>query len=307
MLPLLGRALDRFVSRGEGLDHRGDPFAPPLPAGEVEALLRAVRDAPPATPPPFEGPVAAPGGAAFAGVRRFGDGPRWVLLAPHYGSLAHPTRLGVTQALVSALRREGFSVAIPEGPYHGTRATPGRPSGWGFVRADLAMTARAFLASAGETMALARRLREMDGASVLVGVGVSLGGNTIGLAAALGAPFDAVGLLAAVDNPASFYATGQNREARRRTLAAAGYDNARVAEAFRPITPSERPAPLPAHRLVHAIPPEDAVVPAAAQEAWRRAWNGTPLPLGGHGHATALASPFVARALARRLAIAASR
>lgn len=306
MLPALGRAVDRFLSRGEGLDERGDPYGPPLAPEETRRLLRVVQDAPSAGEPPFPTPLAPPAGGHLVGVRRFGEGARWALVAPHYGSLAHPTRLGVTAGLVRALQRRGFAVAVVEGPYHGTRALPGLPSGWGFVRADLGMTMRAFLSSAADVASLARRLREREGARTLVGVGVSLGGAAVGLAAANGARFDALGLLAAVDNPASFYATGQNREARRRTLAAAGYDPARVEDAFRPIAPSSFPAPLPAPRTTFAIPPHDGVVPAPTQEAWRRAWGGTHQRLSGHGHATALASPGVARRLAEALAATAA-
>jgi hypothetical protein len=117
----------------------------------------------------------------------------------------------------------------------------------------------------------------------------------------LGAPFEGLALLAAVDNPASFYATGENRAARRVTLAAEGYDAARIAEAFAPLAPSSHRAPLPADRLSFAIPRHDGVVPADAQEAWHRAWGGSRVDTSWHGHGTAIASPAIAAGLARKL------
>lgn len=294
MLASVARAVDRLVSRGRGLDASGDPFAPPLPAGEVARLLDVVRRAPAAPSTCFPSPLPPPGGDPVVEVRLVGKGPRWALLAPHYGSLSHPKRLGVTSGLVRALRHAGWSVALVALPYHASRRVPGRPSGWGFVRADLAATQRAVLSSAAEVVAVARRLCDVEGAERLAGVGASLGGAGVGLAAAHGAPFDALAFLAAVDNPAAFYATGANRAARRATLAAAGYGAAETVAAFASVAPSAYAAPSVSPR-VFAIPPEDGVVPAAAQVAWCDAWKGTRLDLRGHGHATALASARVAR------------
>lgn len=301
MLRTIGRAVDWTLSRGPGLDAAADPFGAPLAPQEAEALLAAIRRAPPA-PTPFVSPLPPPGGSANVEVRLVGEGPRWALVAPHYGSLVHPRRLGVTGALVRALRGEGYAVALIALPYHASRAVEGHESGWGFVRADLAATARAVASSAAETMALARRLRETHGAERLVGIGVSLGGVAVGLSAACGAPFDAAGFLAAVDNPASFYATGQNRAARRATLAAHGFGARETAAAFAPVAPSTHAPPLPSARLVFAIPSEDAIVPPATQEAWRGAWRGRALALRGHGHGTAIASPAVAARLVAALA-----
>jgi len=228
-----------------------------------------------------------------------GEGARWALVAPHYGSLERGRGLGVTGTLVAALRAEGFAVALLELPYHGSRAEAGRPSGWGFVRADLGATQRAFLDAARDAMMLSRALRQ-DGATRVVGVGISLGACGLGLAAALGAPLDAAAFVAGVDNAASFYGTGANRAARRATLLAHGYDLARVEAAFAPTSPSS--FARPAARCAFVIPPHDGVVPAAWQERWRLAWEGALLPSGGHGHGTALASRGVARAVARWLA-----
>lgn len=171
-----------------------------------------------------------------------------------------------------------------------------RPSGWGFVRADLGHTARAVAAAAAEAMALARWLREVHGATRVVGLGMSLGGAAIGLAAARGAPFDRLAFLAAVDNCASFYATGENREARRRTLRAAGYGPPEIEAAFRAMAPSTYAAP--AARVLFAIPPEDLVVPAPTQRAWCAAWKGESMELGWRGHAVGLVDPWVARRIA---------
>lgn len=145
-----------------------------------------------------------------------------------------------------------------------------------------------------------RRLREVEGASWVGGVGVSLGGVAVGLSAAMGARFDSLAFLAAVDNPVSFYGTGENREARRRTLAKAGVGLPQVAEAFRPLAPSTHPAP--AARRMWVVPGQDLVVPAAAQKAWHAAWGGNMDLLRYHGHGTALSSPLVAARLASWLA-----
>ena len=295
MLRFVGRAVDRLLSRGEGLDATGDPFGAPLAPDEVSSLLRRARETRAADTLPFQSPLPPPGGSATVEVRIVGASSRWALVAPHYGSLAHPSRLGVTGGLVGALRRRGYAVALLALPYHAGRALPGHESGYGFVRADLGATQRAILAATAETMALARHLREARGARRLLGIGVSLGGAGLGLAAALDAPFDALGFLAAVDSPASFYATGQNREARRRTLSAQGFGPREIEAAFAPTAPSSFPAPRAP--CVFAIPPEDGVVPAPAQERWREAWQGRALLLRGHGHGTALASPRVARRL----------
>lgn len=280
MLPFLGRAVDRLLSRGEGLDAAGDPFGPPLTEHAIRARLDGLRAAHPAEP---------------QGTRRVGEGARWAIVAPHYGSLERGRGLGVTGTLVAALRAEGFAVALLELPYHGSRALPGQPSGWGFVRADLGVTQTSFLDAADDAMRLARLLRA-EGAQEIVGAGVSLGGCGLGLAAAHGAPLDALAFVAAVDNAASFYGTGRNRAARRRTLAAHGYDLARIEAVFAPVAPSSYPRP--AARAAWAIPPHDGVVPAAWQERWRLAWEGALLPASGHGHGTALASRGVARRVA---------
>lgn len=275
----VARVLDGLVSRGEGLDAQGDPFGPPLADEAVAAALARIRD-----------------GRAEPHVHLApGPGTRWVVVGHHYG--AERTVLAVHRR---AWRQHGWGVATLWLPYHGPRTLDGRPQGWGFVRADLASTATAVADGAEETVALARRLRA-EGATEVVGLGLSLGGAVIGLAAACGARFDALGFVAAVDGCGSFYRTGANREARRRTLLAEGYDTARVDAAFRPLAPSSFPPPLPPEQILFAIPPEDLVVPPETQEAWRGTWGGRALPMRGHGHVTALASPRVASRVAAAL------
>lgn len=296
----LGRAVDRLVSRGEGLDASGDPFGPPLAPQEAAGLLDAVRDARfrDGLRPPIELPE---GGAEIDLVLRPPRrGAAWAVVAPPYGAYARPGRFGLYEVHARALAAQGFGVAGLVLPFHGARGLPGRPSGWGFVRADLGHTARAVAAGAAEATALARWLREAHGATRVVGIGLSLGGAAVGLAAALGAPFDRLAFLAAVDSCASFYATGENRAARRRTLAAAGFGQPEVEAAFRAMAPSSHPAP--AAPALFAIPPEDLVVPAPTQRAWCAAWRGEPRDLGWRGHAVALVDPSVARGLARWLA-----
>jgi hypothetical protein len=292
--------VDRLVSRGEGLDATGDPFGPPLAAEESARLLEAIRTA------RFDGAMRAPlpvphGGEAMdLLLRPPREGDSWAVLAPPYGAFSRSRRLGVYGAHGVALARRGFGIAAFGLPFHGARAMTGRPSGWGFVRADLGHTARAVAASAAEAMALARWLRDERGATRVVGLGMSLGGAAVGLAAASGAPFDRLAFLAAVDSCASFYETGANREARRRTLRAAGYGPREVEAAFQPMAPSRFPAP--AAPALWAIPPEDLVVPASTQRAWCEAWRGEALELGWRGHAIALGDPIVADKLAAWLA-----
>jgi hypothetical protein len=270
-------------------------------ARRLLGIARAARFA--EAEPPFLSPLTPPGGEASVPVllEPPAQGSAWAVLAPPYGAFARPGQLGLYATHARALRRQGFGVAALPLPYHGARVMPGLPSGWGFVRADLGSTSRSLASAAAEAAALARHLKEVRGASRVVGMGLSLGGAAVGLAAALGAPYDALALLAAVDNPASFYATGRNREARRRTLAAAGFDNGRVAQAFLPFSPSTHPAPLPPERLHFGIPPHDLIVPPSWQESWRRSWTGTLHRLSGQGHGTALASPGVAHRMARAL------
>lgn len=296
----IGRALDRLVSRGEGLDANGDPFGPPLPDEEIARLLEVVRRA------RFDAGLRAPVALPDAGeeidvvLRPPRRGRSWAVVAPPYGAFSRPGRLGVYAAHAIALARAGFGLVAFSLPYHGARAMPTRPSGWGFVRADLGHTARAVAASAAEAAALARWLRETRDAQRVVGLGMSLGGAAVGLAAAMGAPFDRLAFLAAVDSCASFYETGQNREARRRTLRAAGFGPREVEAAFRAVAPSTYPAP--AAQALFAIPPEDLVVPASTQRAWCDAWKGEAWELAWHGHAVALGDPFVAERIARWLA-----
>ncbi|GEM_PF-4642773 len=284
MIPWVGRGVDRLLSRGKGLDASGDPFGPPLERAEVDerlALVRASREAPTLLREPPQGSRA------------------WCVLSPPYGALGRRGEPGLYGIHLAALRREGFGVVLLALPYHGPRALPGRPSGWGFVRADLGETQRAFLDAAAQAAGAARWLREERGAQRVAGMGLSLGALGLGLAAAQGAPFDALAFCAAVDNPASFYGTGESRAARRATLAAHGYDLARVEEAFAPISPSSLPAPKAPSAF--AVPPHDAVVPPAWQERWRSKWGGEAIPAAGHGHGTALASPRLAREMSRRL------
>lgn len=305
MLRPLGRAIDGFLSRGAGLDENGDPFGPPLTPEEREACLDRIRSARFAqTSPPYLSPLPLPDTSPDVHVVLMPPvtGRSWAVLVPPYGAFAKPTRLGLYGIHARALQRRGYGVAVLHLPYHGARAMPDRPSGWGFVRADLGHTSRALAAGAAETMALARHLREESGAERVIGIGMSLGGAAVGLAASMGAPFDGLGFIAAVDNPASFYGTGQNREARRKTLLAQGYDIPRVAEAFAPFAPSTYAPPLPPERLRFAIPPQDLVVPPSWQEAWRVAWSGSDVKLHWHGHGTALASALVAERVVDALA-----
>jgi dienelactone hydrolase len=292
--------VDGFVSRGEGLDASGDPYAPPLSRAESDALLDRVRTA--RFDPDMRAPIPLPEGGAEMDllVRPPRTGHRWAVIAPPYGAFARPGSLGVYGAHAAALARRGFGVAAVGLPYPGRRTPETRPSGWGFVRADLAHTARAVAASAAEVVALARWLREERGATRVVGLGMSLGGAAMGLASAMRAPLDRVAFLAAVDSCASFFETGQNREARRRTLRAAGVGPREVEAAFRSMAPSSYSRPdAPA---LFAIPPEDLVVPAITQRAWRDAWSGATMDLGWRGHAIALADSLVARRVAAWLA-----
>lgn len=294
VLPLVGRVGDWFVSRGTGANATEDPFAPPLTPIEVDDILDQIRAAPAASSLPFQSPLPPPGGSALVEVRTFGTKPPWAIVAPHYGSLEDSGRIGITGGFVHALRRGGYSVALIALPYHSSRRVPNQLSGWGFVRADLGATARAIGSAAAEITSLARRLEPE------IGIGLSLGGAGLGLAAALGAPFARLAFVAAVDNPGSFYATGANRENRRKTLLANGFGAAQTIGAFERIAPSSFPAP--AARSVFAIPTFDGVVPTQAQVAWANAWGGTQLELSGHGHATALASPRVATRVVEALA-----
>lgn len=304
MHPWIGRAVDAFLSRGEGLDERGDPFAPPLSADEIARGLDVVRNARfHERAPPFESPLHLPDTPPSVPVVLLPPsrgGHAWAMLLHPYGAFARPGVLGLYALHARALQRQGFGVAAPALAHHGERALPGRPSGWGFVRADLGHTTRAILASAAETMALAHWLRETRGATHVVGLGISLGAAALGLAATMGAPVDRLALLAAVDNPASFYGTGENREARRRTLYAAGFGAREVEAAFASVAPSTYAAP-PAAAL-WAVPEADQIVPPYAQEAWAAAWDGEVMRLRWEGHGAAIASPLVARRLAKWLA-----
>ena len=298
----LSRALDRWIDRGEGVDETQDPYGPPLDASESARLLDIIQHARFAqAEPPFRSAIPLPGTPDRVGalLRPPRAGNAWAVLALPYGGFFRPGMLGVYEVQARALAAAGFGVASAEPPYHGARAIAGHRSGWGFVRADLGHTARACASAAADVAALARHLREARGATRVVGLGISLGGNALGLAAALGAPLDRLAFLAAVDNPVSFYATGSNRERRRQTLAKAGLTMADVARAFDPFSPSTYEAPAPA---LFAIPRHDLVVPAATQEAWRSRWRGEHLDLAWEGHGVALGSPIAARAVARWLA-----
>ena len=298
----LSRAIDRWIDRGEGLDARRDPYGPPLDAAEAARLLDVVREARfDEAEPPFAARIHVAGTSPRVGawLRPPARGGAWCILSLPYGGFARPGELGLYALHARALASRGLGVAALEMPFHGARAIAGKRSGWGFVRADLGHTARACASAAADVAALARHLRERRGAQRVVGLGISLGGNALGLAAAMGAPVERAAFLAAVDNPVSFYRTGQNREARRRTLAAAGVTLDDVGRAFEAVSPSTYPAPAPSF---FAIPRHDLVVLTATQEAWRSAWQGELLDLSWEGHGVALASPLAARAMARWLA-----
>lgn len=306
----LARAIDRWIDRGPGLGADRDPFGAPLSPGETARLLDAIRSARFAeAAPPFASPIPLADTSARVPtlLRAPARGAAWCVLALPYGGFYRAGALGLYEVQARAMAARGFGVAVVEAPYHGARRLPeGTRSGWGFVRADLGHTMRACAAYAGEVAALARHLREREGADRVVGLGMSLGGNALGLAAALGAPVEKLSFLAAVDNPASFYGTGANREARRRTLTAAGMSLVDVERAFAPISPSSYPYPLPLPRsasspALFAIPRHDLVVPASTQDAWRVAWSGELLDLRWDAHGVALSSPLAARAIARWL------
>lgn len=302
MHPSVGRAIDGFLSRGEGLGPEGDPFGAPLAASETAAALDVIgRASFVEAAPPFRSPLEVPGTTREVGVllQPAREGRAWCILALPYGGFRSPGALGLYAMHAALLRREGLGVAALELPFHGSRAMPGFPSGWGYVRADLGHTMRALAASAAEAMALARWLRDARGATHVTGLGLSLGASGLGLAAARGAPVDRLAFVAAVDSPASFYATGENREARRRTLRAAGFPQARVEDAFRPLAPSTHPEP-PSPALF-VVPEPDQVVPARTQEAWRATWRGEGVRLRWEGHGLALASPAVAARVAKWL------
>lgn len=298
----LSRALDRWIDRGEGVDETQDPYGPPLASEASARLLDIIRRARFAgSAPPFTSAIPLPDtpdrvGALFRAPRK---GNAWAVLALPYGGFFRPGRLGVYEVQARSLAAAGLGLAAVEPPYHGARAVPGKRSGWGFVRADLGHTARACASAAADVAALARHLREARGATRVVGLGISLGGNALGLACAMGAPVERLAFLAAVDNPVSFYATGSNRERRRRTLAKAGLTMTDVARAFEPFAPSTYPPPAPA---LFAIPRHDLVVPATTQEAWRARWRGEHRDLRWEGHGIALGTPIAARAASRWLA-----
>lgn len=222
---------------------------------------------------------------------------RWAILAPPYGALRRDGAPGLYAMHARALRRAGFAVALAPLPFHGPRAVAGEVSGWGLVRADLRETARAMAESAADAGALARWLTDR-GAREVVGFGISLGGHAIGSAAALGAPFARLALLAAVDNPVSFYWTGEKRESLRRAIARGGGTRGDVERAFAPLSPSSHAAPCPSF---FAVPPNDEIVPASAQATWRAKWDGAFVPASALGHASAIASPGLAARLARAL------
>lgn len=302
MLRTFSRGIDAWIDRGEGLGPAMDPFGPPLPEAETRRLLGVVREAGFAeAAPPFRAPIPVEGtpdrvDALLRPPPGGGDaGEAWCIIATPYGAFRSPAKLGLYEAHARALAARGFGVAAVEPPFHGARSIHDQRSGWGFVRADLGHTMRAALAYAAEVAALQRHLRERLGARRVVGLALSLGGCALGLAAAHAGGFDRLAFLAAVDSPASFYATGSNREARRRTLLSAGYDQARVEAAFAPVAPSAYACPAPS---VFAIPAQDQVVPARTQEAWRRAWGGELIDLPWQGHGVGLASRRAAHACA---------
>lgn len=301
MLRAIARRIDAWIDRGEGVGPDVDPFGPPLGAAETAQLLAAVRDARFAQAgPPFRAPLSVDGTPddVAALVRPPQEGNAWAVLATPYGAFRTPAQLGLYEAHARAIAAHGWGLAVIEPPFHGARSVRDQRSGWGFVRADLGHTMRTTLAYAAEVAAMGRHLREQRSATRVVGVGLSLGGCALGLAAAHAGGFERLAFLAAVDSPASFYATGANRESRRNTLLAAGYDQARVEEAFRPIAPSSYAPPAPA---LFAIPQQDQVVPARSQDAWRAAWNGELLDLAWQGHGVALASRFAAHKIAEWL------
>ncbi|HUR69488.1 MAG TPA: hypothetical protein VM370_09595 [Candidatus Thermoplasmatota archaeon] len=303
MRAAFSRQVDRWIDRGAGLDGSLDPFGPPLSVEETARALEVVATARFDAGPPFAAPLEIEGTSGRVGalLRPPRRGRAWCVLATPYGAWTKPARLGLYELQARALAARGLGVAAIEPPFHGARSMRGQTSGWGFVRADVGLTMRSVLAYAAEVAALARHLREARGAERVCGFALSLGGCALGLAATQGAPFDRLAFLAAADGPASFYATGANREARRRTLSRAGYGMARVVEAFRAVQPSASQAPRAPS--LFAIPAHDLVVPAATQEAWRAAWGGARLDLAWHGHGIALASAAAARGVARWLAI----
>lgn len=309
----LRAVLDRLAARAYHPAPGVDTFAPPIEAAEAASLLAAVAAARfPEPEPPFTSPLPAPearNDRVPARVLHEPKGERWVVLAPPYGSLTPTGDPGLYAMHAHRLARRGFGVALLPLPFHGQRGYPGRPSGWGFVRADLASTSRAIARAAADAAALARHLRDARGAGWVGGFGISLGGAAVGLAAALArGSFDALALLAAVDNPASFYYTGWRRAFRRVELAEHGYGENEVRRAFAPFAPSSHPAPFTGDRAIFAVPPLDGTVPARTQEAWRRAWRGERAAAWGHGHVSAIVDPFLAGRLARRLAaVAAAR
>lgn len=304
--PLLGtlaRAVDRFISRDDGLDAWAqDRYHPGPDAGEVARLLDVAREARfPERAPPFRS--ALPHGHPENEVIRVAldDAPadaRWAILAPPYGALARDGAAGLYALHARALRQAGYAVALYPLPFHGARAVANEASGWGLVRADLRETVRAMAESAADAGALARWLAAR-GAREVAGFGVSLGGHAVALAAALGAPIARLALLAPVDSAVSFYWTGGKRESLRRAIARGGGARADVEAAFAPFAPSSYARPCP---TTFAVPPHDLIVPTATQVAWRAKWDGASVPMPALGHATAIASPAVAARLARALA-----
>ncbi|MHB8606419.1 MAG: hypothetical protein ACYDCK_14325, partial [Thermoplasmatota archaeon] len=121
MFPPLARAVDRLLSRGEGLDASRDPFGAPLDADAYAALQRAVREARFAEDaPPFTSAIPPPTGGARVPLVTIPsrDGHRWAILAPPYGSFDRRDRLGLYARHARLLHLAGFNVAAMPLPYH---------------------------------------------------------------------------------------------------------------------------------------------------------------------------------------------
>ncbi|PYS95842.1 MAG: hypothetical protein DMF50_07200 [Acidobacteria bacterium] len=203
---------------------------------------------------------------------------------------AHRTLGTIEHLYVRPFVRAGFSVVFVMHPLHFERTPPGAYSGELVVSADVVLTVEAFRQGVIDMLAAASWLRSAGHTRIGL-FGYSLGAYLAGLMAAVRGDWAFVVLGGAGDSPVSPILDTQLGRNIREDLAACGMlDRAKVARAWKIISPAAFRPRVPKERIFLIAGRYDRIMlPASARRLWR-AWGRPRLQWLDRGHYTLLAT-----------------
>lgn len=203
---------------------------------------------------------------------------------------AHKTLKTIEHLYVRPFVRAGFSVAFVAHPLHFERTPPGAYSGELVVSADVVLTVEAFRQGVIDMLAAANWLRS-EGHSTIGVFGYSLGAYLAGIMAAVRGDWAFAVLGGVGDSPVSpILDTPLGRNIREDLAACGMLDRAKLARAWKVISPAAFRPRVPKERILIIAGRYDRIMlPASARRLWR-AWGRPPIQWMNRGHYALLAT-----------------